>query len=442
MNLWIISIAMFCVGVVARSIELHHHDAEHARARDVADADAADLLGMVHNGGACAAFVSGAARRRHPVAARSSGRHQLLHSGRTIRERPARDPSFQHTGGSPILWQHLFWFFGHPEVYIAILPGMGVTSHILSTFARKPVFGYRAMVYAIFAIGLLGFFVWGHHMFISGMSPYSAMAFSILTLIDRRAFGDQDFQLAGHACGAGRIRFTTPMLFAIGFVSLFVSGGITGSVPGSDFDRHSAARHLLRGRALPSDHGRGGDLRHVCRDILLVPQDVRQDDERRSGQDSFLMTFVGVNAIFIPMHIMGMAGQTRRYSFHWNPVTGEGLHYLSNMTPLTRFVSYCGFYYDRRAVDLSGQSRLELGKGPKASDNPWEATSLEWMIPSPPPHDNFAGIAPEVYRGPYEYSVPGAPKDYTDADRTGRSRGAWRLRRNCKLQNENCKLQS
>src|ERR1051325_10898763 len=133
----------------------------------------------------------------------------------------------EHAGGSPILWQHLFWFFGHPEVYIAILPGMGLTSHILSTFARKPVFGYRAMVYAIFAIGLLGFFVWGHHMFISGMSPYTAIAFSLVTLTIGVPSAIKTFNWLGTIWG-GQIRFTSPMLFALGFVSLFVSGGITG----------------------------------------------------------------------------------------------------------------------------------------------------------------------------------------------------------------------
>src|SRR5258707_3651055 len=188
-----------------------------------------------------------------------------------------------HTGGSPILWQHLFWFFGHPEVYIAILPGMGATSHILATFARKPVFGYRAMVFAIFAIGLLGFFVWGHHMFISGMSPYSAVAFSIITLSIGVPSAVKTFNWLGTLWG-GRIRFTTPMLFALGIVSQFV------------------------------------------------------------------------------------------------------------------------FYFN---VFWS------MFKGKKAGDNPWEATTLEWNTTSPPPHDNFAGIAPTVYRGPYEFAVPGAPRDFT-----------------------------
>ena len=132
-----------------------------------------------------------------------------------------------HKGGSPLLWQHLFWFFGHPEVYIAILPGMGVTSHLLATFSRKPVFGYKAMVYAILAIGFLGFLVWGHHMFMSGMNPYSAMAFSVLTMCIGVPSAIKTFNWLGTLWG-GKIHFDTAMLFALGFVSLFVTGGISG----------------------------------------------------------------------------------------------------------------------------------------------------------------------------------------------------------------------
>jgi cytochrome c oxidase subunit 1 len=324
----------------------------------------------------------------------------------------------EHAGGSPIMWQHLFWFFGHPEVYIAILPGMGLTSHILSTFARKPVFGYRAMVYALFAIGLLGFFVWGHHMFISGMSPYSAIAFSLVTLTIGVPSAIKTFNWLGTLWG-GQIRFTTPMLFAIGFVSLFVSGGITGLFLGQtsiDIPLHDTYFvvghfHLIMGVAAIFGMFAGT--------YFWFPKMFGKMMNEGLGKLHFLLTFIGVNAIFIPMHIMGMAGQTRRYSFHWNPATGEGLHYLSNMTPLTRFVSIAAF------VTIGAQLIFLINlvwswiKGKKASENPWEATSLEWIIPSPPPHDNFAGVEPEVHRGPYEYSVPGASKDYlmqTDAE--------------------------
>jgi cytochrome c oxidase subunit 1 len=317
----------------------------------------------------------------------------------------------EHSGGSPIMWQHLFWFFGHPEVYIAILPGMGLTSHVLSTFARKPVFGYRAMVYAIFAIGLLGFFVWGHHMFISGMSPYSAIAFSLVTLTIGVPSAIKTFNWLGTLWG-GQIRFTTPMLFAIGFVSLFVSGGITGLFLGQtsiDIPLHDTYFvvghfHLIMGVAAIFGMFAGT--------YFWFPKMFGKMMNEGLGKLHFLLTFIGVNAIFIPMHIMGMAGQTRRYASHWNPVTGEGLHYLSNMTPLTRFVSIAAFVTIGAQLIFLVNLVWSWIKGKKATENPWESTNLEWTIPSPPPHDNFAGVEPEVHRGPYEYSVPGASKDY------------------------------
>src|SRR6266513_4505159 len=218
-----------------------------------------------------------------------------------------------HAGGSPILWQHLFWFFGHPEVYIAILLGMGLTSHILSTFARKPVFGYRVMVYALFSIGLLGFFVWGYHMFISGMSPYSAIAFSILTLSIGVPSAIKTFNWIGTLWG-GRIRFTTAMLFAIGFVSVFVAGGITGLVLGQtslDFFFHdtffvTAHFHLVMGVA------------SICGMFAAIhfwfPKMFGRLMNESLGRIHFWITFIGVYAIFVPFHAMGLLGMPRRYA--------------------------------------------------------------------------------------------------------------------------------
>jgi cytochrome c oxidase subunit 1 len=311
----------------------------------------------------------------------------------------------EHSGGSPILWQHLFWFFGHPEVYIAILPGMGLTSHVLSTFARKPVFGYRAMVYAIFAIGLLGFFVWGHHMFISGMSPYSAIAFSLVTLTIGVPSAIKTFNWLGTLWG-GQIRFTTPMLFAIGFVSLFVSGGITGLFLGQtsiDIPLHDTYFvvghfHLIMGVAAIFGMFAGT--------YFWFPKMFGKMMNEGLGKLHFFITFIGVNGIFIPFHVMGMAGAPRRYASH------AGLEYAKSVMPMNRVISWIAF------VTIAGQLIFLVNliwswaKGRKASDNPWEATSLEWTIPSPPPHDNFFGIEPTVHRGPYEDGVPGASKDY------------------------------
>ncbi len=220
------------------------------------------------------------------------------------------DQILNHKGGSPLLWQHLFWFFGHPEVYIAILPGMGVTSQLLSTFSRKPIFGYRAMVYAILGIGFLGFLVWGHHMFMSGMNPYSAMAFSILTMSHRRAFGHQDFQLDRHALGR-----QNPLHHGHA-----VRAGIRFAVrhrrhqrhlPGPAGARSVLPRHLFRGRPLPHDHGRGGDFRHVraARSTGSPKCSGRMMNETL-GKIHFYLTFIGVYAIFTPDALSGHCRQS------------------------------------------------------------------------------------------------------------------------------------
>jgi cytochrome c oxidase subunit 1 len=317
----------------------------------------------------------------------------------------------EHGGGSPILWQHLFWFFGHPEVYIAIVPGMGLTSQLLSTFSRKPIFGYRAMIVAIFAIGLLGFFVWGHHMFMSGMDPRTATAFSLVTLVIGVPSAIKTFNWLGTMYGA-RIRFTTAMLFAIGFVSLFVSGGITGLFLGqTSLDLHLHDTYFVAGH-FHMIMGVAAIFGMFAGTYYWLPKMFGRMMNELLGKLHFWCTFIGVNCIFIPFHIMGLMGAPRRYSLHWNPVTGEGLQYLQGMGPLTRFVTYAAFFTAASQILFFANLIYSIFKGPKASENPWEATTLEWTIPSPPPHDNFGGYEPTVYRGPYEYSVPGAPSDF------------------------------
>ncbi len=315
-------------------------------------------------------------------------------------------PNFPaHTGGSPILWQHLFWFFGHPEVYIAILPGMGATSHILATFARKPVFGYRAMVFAIFAIGLLGFFVWGHHMFISGMSPYSAMTFSILTLAIGVPSAVKTFNWLGTLWGA-RIRFTTAMLFAIGFVSLFVAGGITGLVLGQtslDLPMHdtyfvTAHFHLVMGVA--SIFGM------FAATYFWFPKMFGRLMNERLGKFHFWITFIGVYCIFVPMHTMGIVGMPRRFAQFTE------YEYLKTLHPLVVLVTIAAITTVLVQIVFYFNLIWSIFKGKRASDNPWDATTLEWTTASPPPHDNFAGHLPVVYRGPYEFAVPGAANDF------------------------------
>ena len=257
-----------------------------------------------------------------------------------------------HKGGSPLLWQHLFWFFGHPEVYIAILPGMGVASQLLSTFSRKPIFGYKAMVYAIMGIGFLGFMVWGHHMFMSGMSPYSAFAFSIMTMAIGVPSAIKTFNWLGTIRG-GRVRFQTPMLYAIGFVSLFVSGGLSGpflAQPVLDIPLHDTAFvvghfHLIMGVA--------AIFAMFAGTYYWFPKMFGRMMNEKWGRVHFFLTLAGTYAIFMPMHYLGMAAQPRRYSQFTE------LAYLQHLIPLNKFITYCGDHYHFRPVHFCDQSVLE-----------------------------------------------------------------------------------
>jgi cytochrome c oxidase subunit 1 len=310
-----------------------------------------------------------------------------------------------HKGGSPLLWQHLFWFFGHPEVYIAILPGMGVTSQVLSTFSRKPIFGYKAMVYAMLSIGFLGFMVWGHHMFMSGMSPYSAFAFSLLTMCIGVPSAIKTFNWLG-TMWKGRIRFYTPMLFAIGFVSLFVSGGLSGpflAQPVLDIQLHDTYFvvghfHLIMGVA--------AIFGIFAATYYWFPKMFGRMMNEGLGKAHFWLTFIGTYAIFMPMHYLGMAGGTRRYSQYTE------LAYLQRLMPIHTFMTYAAIITIASQFIFVINLFWSMFKGPKASDNPWESTTLEWTTATPPPHDNFGGRTPVVNHGPYEYGVPGAAKDF------------------------------
>jgi cytochrome c oxidase subunit 1 len=310
-----------------------------------------------------------------------------------------------HKGGSPLLWQHLFWFFGHPEVYIAILPAMGMCSQLLSVFSRKPIFGYKAMVYAIMAIGFLGFMVWGHHMFMSGMSPYTAFAFSIMTMGIGVPSAIKTFNWLGTLVG-GRIRFTSPMLFAIGFVSLFVTGGISGpflAQPVLDIYLHEtyfviAHFHLIMGVA--SIFG------IFAATYYWFPKMFGRMMNETLAKLHFWLTFVGAYAIFMPMHYYGMSAGLRRYS------QSTEVAYILKLLPLQRFITIAAFITIASQFIFVVNLFWSMFKGAKANDNPWEATTLEWITATPPPHDNFGGRTPVVNNGPYEYSVPGAPRDF------------------------------
>jgi len=308
-------------------------------------------------------------------------------------------------GGSPLLWQHLFWFFGHPEVYIAILPGMGVASHVLANFSRKPVFGYRAMVFALGAIGFLGFLVWGHHMFVSGMNPYSSLTFSVLTMSIGVPSAIKTFNWLGTLWG-GKLQFHPPMLFAIGFVSFFVTGGLSGiflAQPAVDTMLHAtyyvvAHFHIVMGVA--------AIFGIFAATYYWFPKMFGRMMDETLGKLHFWLTFAGSYCVFMPMHFVGIEGGVRRYA------DSSGAAYLAALQPLHRFMTVAAFATAAAQLIFFYNFFWSLKRGRKAPVNPWSATTLEWMTASPPPMDNFDGHFPSVYRGPYDYSVPGASQDF------------------------------
>ena len=293
----------------------------------------------------------------------------------------------QHQGGSPLLWQHMFWFFGHPEVYIAILPGMGVTSHLISTFARKPVFGYRPMVYATIAIGVLGFGIWGHHMFTSGMNPHASFAFSNLTLAIGVPSAVKTFNWLGTIWG-GRLRFTTPMLFSIGFVSLFITGGLTGPIlaqPALDSYLHDtyfvvAHLHLIMGMAAV--------FAIFAATYFWFPRMFGRMMSERGGRIHFWLSFLGAYATFVPMHLLGMAGHPRRYS------QLTEVNYLHKLLPLQMFISLAAFVTMAAQIIFLVNLFWSIFHGKQSNPNIWRATTLEWEP---------LRLSGRVERGPYEF---------------------------------------
>jgi cytochrome c oxidase subunit 1 len=320
-----------------------------------------------------------------------------------------------HSGGDPLLWQHLFWFFGHPEVYIAILPAMGVTSHLLSVFARKPVFGYKAMVGAILAIGGLGFMVWGHHMFVSGMNPHAGFAFSTLTTAIAVPSAIKTFNWMATLYG-GKIRYTTPLLFSVGFVSLFIAGGLTGPIlaqPALDAYLHDtyfviAHFHLIMAMA--------GVFAIFSATYFWFPKMFGRMMNERLGRTHFWITLFGAYATFMPMHLLGIAGHPRRYS------DLTGVQYVAAMAPLQKFITVAAIVTIMGQIIFLVNLFWSMRRGPAAVANPWECTTLEWTLNSPTPAEDFGEKQPQVNHGPYEYSVSnlsnvfGAEKDFVMQD--------------------------
>jgi cytochrome c oxidase subunit 1 len=328
--------------------------------------------------------------------------------------------SLNYTGGSPVLFQHLFWFFGHPEVYIVALPAFGMVSDVLSTHARKNIFGYRMMVWAIVAIGGLSFLVWAHPMYVSGMNPAFGFFFATTTLIIAVPTAIKVYNWI-LTLWRGNIHLTVPMLFAIGFIFTFTHGGLTGlflgnvtiDVPLSDTYFVVAHFHMVMG---------------VSPIMVLFaaiyhwyPLITGRMFNQTLGKLHFWLTFLGTYAIYLPMHYLGFLGVPRRYFANGGtdfiPESAQSLNASITVSALIVGVSQLIFLYN---VFWS------LRHGEKCGKNPWHATTLEWQTPDVPPrHGNWGPQLPTVYRWAYDYSVPGAEQDFipqnhplSDSERT------------------------
>ena len=310
-----------------------------------------------------------------------------------------------HQGGSPLLWQHLFWFFGHPEVYIAILPAIGIVSHILICNMRKNMLSHRVIIYCMMAIGFLSYMVWGHHMFLSGMNPFSALVFSFPTLMITIPATIMTLIWLGSLYGSN-LRINSASLFCLGFISMFVSGGVSGfflAQPSIDIYLHATYFvvghfHMVMGVAAIMGVFAGT--------YFWFPKMTGRMMNETLGRWHFFLTLIGTYAIFMPFHYLGLAGNVRRYSAFQDD-------FLVPLIPVHKFITYAALFTGAAQLIFIANFVYSRFKGPVASPNPWECTSLEWSTPSsPPPFDNFGGQHPVVHHDPYQYGVKSSTGDY------------------------------
>jgi cytochrome c oxidase subunit 1 len=309
-----------------------------------------------------------------------------------------------HSGGSTLLWQHLFWFFGHPEVYIAIVPGIGIVSHVLITNMRKPMLSQRVLIYCMGALAVLSYMVYGHHMFVSGMNPISALAFSFPTLVitipATIVVLIWTFSLYG-----SKLRINSASLFALGFISMFVSGGVSGfflAQPSIDIMLHATYFvvghfHMVMGVAAM--------FGIFSATYFWFPKMTGRMMNESLGRIHFWLSFVGAYCIFMPFHYLGMAGNIRRYSSFPDD-------FLQPLIPVHKWITVAALITGAAQLIFVYNLIHSRFWGKPAPDNPWEATSLEWSTATPPPFDNFGGKHPVVYHDPYQYGVQSSVGDY------------------------------
>jgi cytochrome c oxidase subunit 1 len=313
-----------------------------------------------------------------------------------------------HSGGSTLLWQHLFWFFGHPEVYIAIVPGMGIVSHVLITNMRKPMLSHRVLVYSMGALAVLSYMVYGHHMFVSGMNPVSSIVFSFPTLLITIPSTIIVLIWIGSLYGA-KLRINSASLFALAFISLFITGGVSGfflAQPSIQILLHATyfvVAHFHFTMAIAAIFGIFSGT------YFWFPKMWGRMMNETLGRVHFWCSFVGVYAIFMPMHYLGLAGNVRRYSSFPED-------YMQSLIPVHQFITIAALFTGAAQLIFFYNFIHSRFWGEPAPDNPWQGTSLEWSTTSPPPWDNFGGRRMVVYHDPYQYGVQSSVGDYVMQD--------------------------
>ena len=310
-----------------------------------------------------------------------------------------------YSGGSPVLYQHLFWFLGHPEVYIILLPALGISSEVIATNSRKPIFGYRAMVGSILAIAFLSFIVWGHHMFVTGMNPFLGSVFTFTTLLIAIPSAVKAFNYIT-TLWKGNIQYTPAMLFSIGLVSTFVTGGLTGVILGDsalDINVHDtyfvvAHFHIVMG--LSAIFGMFAGVSH------WFPKMYGRMMNKSMGYAHFWLTFITAYGVFFPMHFLGMAGLPRRY------YSNTAFPMFDNLADINVLITYFAIIGGIAQLIFIFNFFYSIWRGPKATQNPWRANSLEWTTPVEHIHGNWPGDVPVVHRWAYDYSKPGYEDDF------------------------------
>ena len=313
--------------------------------------------------------------------------------------------ALHNTGGSPILFEHLFWFLGHPEVYIILLPALGIVSEVISVNSRKPIFGYKAMVGALILIAFLSFVVWGHHMFITGMDPFLGSVFTFTTLLIAIPSAVKVFNYLATLWRAN-IRFTPAMLFAIGFVSTFITGGLTGIILGDSaldinvHDTYFVVGHFHIVMGLSAIYGMLAGVYH------WFPKMYGRMMNKKLGYFHFWVTFISAYGVFFPMHFLGLAGLPRRY------YTNSAFPMFDGLSDINEVITFFAIIGGLVQLLFIFNFFYSIFKGTKATENPWGSNTLEWTTPVERIHGNWPGEIPTVERWAYDYSKPGADKDF------------------------------